>query len=716
MLTIALTAILGIFILNTANNSLVIDAPSGGEPSILYYGEKLDDLQMVVNAGYKGVRAYPAYGLIGTEETAIAITQADGNVTLNLKITDVSKTFAEGNETLSIIRKDAYYPVTVKNVYTSYKEQDIIAIHTEIVNDGETPIVLNRYFSGCMPIRVGNVWISSIYGTWANEGRVCTEPLTRGFKVIKNIDGTRNSHTSHAEVMISLDGKPRENSGRVIGAALAWPGNYLLEFQTDDTDYHRFLAGICPENAAYTLTPSETFTTPDLLFSFSDEGMSGISRNYHKWGRKYVLAHGNTPRKILLNSWEGVYFDINESGMEQMMNDISSMGGELFVMDDGWFGDKYPRRTDNSSLGDWVVDRKKLPHGIGSLVKTADKYGIKFGIWIEPEMTNNPSELYEKHPDWVLKAANRDLVYGRGRTQLVLDLCNPEVQDFVFGVVDNLLSENPKIDYIKWDSNMPISAHGSQYLKNQNHLNVEYWRGFRKVMDRVRAKYPDITIQCCASGGGRVNWGALKGFDEFWVSDNTDALQRIFMQWGTSYFFPAIAMGQHISAVPNHTVFRSTSMKFRVDVAMSGRLGMEIQPKNMSDSEKDFCRKAITDYKRIRPVVQFGDIYRLVSPDDGLGVASLMYVSSNKDSAVFYWYKLENMYDAHLPRIKMAGLDPSRQYKVTELNRIDLTPLPFEGQTFSGRFLMDNGLEIPYNHNVNYPDKCEWSSRVLLLE
>ena len=404
--------------------------------------------------------------------------------------------------------------------------------------------------------------------------------------------------------------------------------------------------------------------------------------------------------------------------MDQMMADIHSMGGELFVMDDGWFGKKYPRKTDNCALGDWVVDTNKLPDGIEGLLRDAKKNGVKFGIWIEPEMTNSVSELYEKHPDWIVKAPKRDAVLGRGGTQLVLDLANPKVQDFVFGVVDNLLTKYPEIAYIKWDANMPIMNHGSQYLPmaDQSHMYIAYHAGFAKVMDRIRAKYKDVVIQCCASGGGRANWGCLRGFDEFWVSDNTDALQRIYMQYGTSYFFPAIAMASHISAVPNHTVFRTTSLKYRIDVAMSGRLGMEIQPKNMTDEEKALCKKAISEYKQIRPVVQFGDLYRLVSPYDNQGLSSIMYVSEAKDKAVFYWWKLANFYNAHLPRVKMAGLDANKMYKVRELDVIDNKPLDCEGKSYSGKYLMEHGLEMPYTNEVDWGKKTDWSSRVLYLE
>ena len=552
-----------------------------------------------------------------------------------------------------------------------------------------------------------DVWISTLYGTWANEGRVNTEPLTRGWKVIRNIDGTRNSHTSHGEVMISLDGRPREDAGRVIGAALCWGGNYELRFQTNDSDYHHFFAGILPEHDNVVLAKGKSFVTPHLALSFSNQGLSGVSRNFHRWGRKYMLRHGDQERRILLNSWEGVYFDINEEGMKQMMDDIASMGGELFVMDDGWFGDKYPRNNDHTSLGDWTTDTRKLPDGIPGLVKAATERGIKFGIWVEPEMTNTVSELYEAHPDWIIKAANRDIVKGRGGTQVVLDMSKKEVQDFAFSVIDNVMKENPDIAYIKWDANAPISMDFS---------NIAYWQGFYAMVERVREAYPDLTIQDCASGGGRANWGVLPWFDEFWVSDNTDALQRVYMQWGTSYFFPAIAMASHISATPNHTVYRTTSLKYRIDVAMSGRLGMEIQPKNMTEQEKDICRKAIADYKRIRPIVQFGDIYRLVSPYDNRGFASLMYVAENKDKAVAYWWKIANFYDEHFPRLRFAGLDPERSYRVTELNRLDISPLAYEGKSFTGRFLMESGLEIPATNNVEWSLKSDWSSRVLLLE
>ena len=699
--------------ISTKTTDLVLSAPVGGDLKQLYYGSSLSATDLAaLDAVEIPHDAYPVYGLNCPAEVALAVKHSDGNMTLQMEVEAVS----EGGGETRITLKDKVYPFYVDVCYRTYDDSEVIEAWTEITNKEKGSVTLNQFSSAYLPIRRGDVWLSHLYGTWADETFLVEEPLTPGLQVIKNKDGVRNSHTDHAEVMISLDGAPKENSGRVIGAALCYWGNYKLRLETHDDEYHHFFAGINEENSAYTLAKGETFVTPVLALTYSDEGLSGVSRHFHRWARAHRLAHGDVPRKILLNSWEGVYFDINQEGMDQMMADIASMGGELFVMDDGWFGDKYPRNNDSSSLGDWVVDEDKLPEGIEGLLADAKKNGVRFGIWIEPEMANTTSELYEKHPEWALKAEGRDVVTGRGGTQVVLDLANPEVQDFAFDIVDNLMTKYPEIDYIKWDANMSTLGHGSQYLENQEHLYIEYHRGLEAVCQRIRAKYPDVTIQACASGGGRANYGLLPYFDEFWVSDNTDALQRVYMQWGTSYFFPAIAMASHISAAPNHQTFRTVPLKYRIDVAMSGRLGMEIQPRNMTGEERELCRKAIAEYKEIRPIVQFGDIYRLQSPFDKQGVASLMYVTPEKDRAVFYWWKTEEFVGQHLPRIPMAGLDPDKLYTVREINRIDNNPLPFEGKTFSGVYLMGSGLDLPYTHDVDYHKLNDYCSRVLLLE
>ena len=706
--------------ISTPNTSLVLDAVEYNPLKILYYGAKLSDADAnsLKDGGAINRDAYPVYGQYPQAEAALSVTHADGNRTTSVGVTGVSTSEEKsGAKVTTVSLKDHVYPLELKVNYRTYPGQDVIETWVDVTNGEKGTVTLNRFMSGYLPVRYGDVWLSSLYGTWADEANITEEPLPHGVRMIKNKDGVRNSHTAHAEVMLSLDGKPRENSGRVIGAALCYPGNYKIFIDTDDTDYHHLFAGINEENSEYHLKKGETFSTPELALTYSPEGLSGVSRNFHRWGRKYRLHAGDKERKVLLNSWEGVYFGINEPVMAGMMEDIASMGGELFVMDDGWFGDKYPRDVDNSSLGDWVVDTNKLPNGINGLLETARKNGVSFGIWIEPEASNTVSELYEKHPDWMIKAPKRDITQGRGGTQVDLDMSNPACQDFVFNLVDTLMTKYPAIDYIKWDANAPIMDHGSQYLSadDQSHLYIEYHRGLMKTLDRIREAHPDVTIQACASGGGRVNWGILPWFDEFWTSDNNDALQRVYMQWGTSYFFPAIAMASHISASPNHQTFRRIPTKFRADVAMSGRLGLEMQPRDMNDDDKAICRQAIADYKTIRPIVQFGDLYRLQSPYDNKGVASLMYVTPEKDDAVFFWWKIETFMGQQLPRIPMAGLDPDKMYTVHELNRIDNEPLPFEGKEFSGKFLMDNGLEMPLTYKVDYNKNTDYSSRVLRL-
>lgn len=706
---------------STFNTSLILQLDSAAAPALVYYGPavKGDLAQIAASAPEDGkTDAYPVFGNYPERESALSMTMPDGNMTLELVPAGEPKTEVDhnGNTVVSIPLADRHYPVAVTLNYRAFPKEDIIETWTEITNKGKKPVTLTRFDSGTIPFRSTDAWLTSLYGTWANEGRVNTEPLTPGMKIIQNKDGVRNSHTSHAEVMMSLDGKPRETSGRIIGAALVYGGNYRLRVSTDDHGRHQFFAGIHPEESAYRLMPGETFTTPLLALTFSDRGMGEASRNFHRWGRQYHIAHGTEVNPILLNSWEGVYFNIDEPTMAGMMQDIADMGGELFVMDDGWFG---RRDDDSSSLGDWEVDARKLPHGLKGLTDEAARKGVRFGIWIEPEMTNSNSELYKKHPDWVLKAPHRDIVEGRGGTQLVLDLSNPQVQDFIYNLVDTMLTNNPEIAYIKWDANAPVMQYGSQTLPadRQSELSIRFHRGLTSVLQRIREKYPDVAIQACASGGGRANYGLLDYTDEFWVSDNTDALQRLGAQWGTSLFFPAVTMGCHISAVPNHTTYRVVPLKFRCDVAMTGRLGMEIQPRDMSAEDRDFCRRVIETYKGVRDVVQLGDLYRLVSPFDNRGAVSLMYVSPAKDKAVYYWFRTNNDYSAPLvTRTPMEGLDPDASYKVTELNAIDQRPLASEGKVFTGKFLMDNGLEMRPNHDLPWGKKVDYCSRVLLLE
>ncbi len=687
------------YLVSTPNTSLLIKATPGETVKIQYYGSKIEnsDIQGIYDAGMVfNADSYPAFGLQTMGEKAIAATQPDGNMSLDLKIEQVKQYPTKDGEVTEILLKDKVYPFEIKQYYKAYQGTDIISTWIEIMNNGKKSVTLYRFVSAYLPVQRGDNWLTHFHGHWGAENMLEEEKLTNGQKVISNKDGMVNTETDNPSFMLSIDGKPQEEYGHILGGTLAWTGNYLLKMDITNTKLN-IIAGINEENSHYKLESKETFKTPEFAMTYSTSGKGGVSRAFHRWARMYKLSHGNVERDILLNSWEGVYFKVNQEGMDQMMKSFSALGGELFVMDDGWFGNKYSRDRGDSSLGDWTVNKKKLPLGIEGLIASAKKHKIKFGLWIEPEMSNTKSELFEKHPEWILQCKNRPLSTGRGGTQIVLDLTNPEVQDFVFSVIDNLMTHYPEIAYMKWDANSCMLDYGSPYLpkEKQSHLYIEYHRGLNKVLERIRAKYPQLILQACAGGGGRINYGILPYFDEFWTSDDTDALQRVYLQWGVSCFYPAIAMVAHVSADKNHQTGRYLPLKFRFDVAMSGRLGMEMQPEDMTEADKEFTQRAIQAYKGIRPIVQFGDLYRLISPYENKGVASLMYVAPEKDRAVFYAYKMNHFINMTIPNVKMNGLDPQKKYQL-----IDLTPLSknkpcsLHNKIISGKILMEKGIAL----------------------
>jgi alpha-galactosidase len=684
----------------TPHMQMLLSANEGEDLRMAYFGARTATLQQLRDAGDDlNFPALPAFGTVDMIHLpAIQVQHANGDQNLELTVSDYSQT-ADGNAVVhTVTMKDKLQPVTVRLFYKAYKNVDVIETWTEIEHQEKKAITLKRYDSGHLTLRRADVWLTHLHGDWAAETDITQEPLTRGLQVIRNSDGARNAHLDAPEVMLSLDGKPEENSGRTIGAALCWSGNFEIRINTTTKHEHHLYAGIDVQASQYLLEPKQVFATPHLALSYSEEGMGGVSRNFHRWARTCGMLHrGMQTGDILLNSWEGLYFDINEERMLQMMDDIAKLGGELFVMDDGWFGDKYQRNNDSSTLGDWCVDKKKLPGGLKTLVDAAKRQGIKFGIWIEPEAVNTQSELFEKHPEWALQTKGRELKLGRGGTQLVLDMTNPDVQDFAFSIVDDLLTNYPEIAYIKWDANASIQNVGSLYLPmaKQSNLYVDYHLGLLKVLKRIREKYPQVVIQDCASGGGRANYGLLPYFDEFWVSDNTDALQRVYIQWGTSLFFPANAMAAHINHCPYwNTGGRVIPIKFRCDVAMSGRLGIELQPKDMTDEERRQVETCFKDYKELRTTVQTGDLYRLISPYDKKGVAALMYVLD--EQACLFVYKTDNYYNQPLPRVRLAGLNPDKTYTLVEKNvRVNQQPCALSGKQFTGRFLMDVGIEVP---------------------
>lgn len=525
------------------------------------------------------------------------------------------------------------------------------------------------------------------------------QELSPGMKVIDSKLGVRTHQYTHPCFLLGLQQPVQELSGEVIGGTLAWPGSFRFTFEVNNDGKLRVLSGINPYGSAYTLGKNETFTTPGFLFTYSKNGVQPVSQKFHRWARKYGIKNGDKDRDILLNNWEATYFDFDEEKLVRIIDDASQMGFELFLLDDGWFGNKHPRNGDTQGLGDWQTNREKLPNGIPFLINECKKRGLKFGIWVEPEMVNPKSELYEKHPDWVIAQPHRERTVQRN--QLILDLSNPEVQKFVYDVVDRILVENPGIDYVKWDCNRFVGNPGSSWLPadKQSHLWIDYSNALLKIMEKVSHKYPDATFMACSGGGGRIDYGSMRHFDEYWISDNNDPLQRIFTQWGTQYFFPAIGLASHVSVSPNHISGRSTPLKYRFDVALAGKLGMDLQPSQMTEEEKVFSKSAIALYKEIRSTVLHGDLYRLLSPYESNRTA-YMYVAQDKSEAIVFNFLVRKEIKSNTRTIYLQGLDPEQQYSVEEVNRVSSwsRSAAYKDKLFSGEYLMTVGMTFPmYN-------------------
>ncbi|MDR1336284.1 MAG: alpha-galactosidase, partial [Tannerella sp.] len=436
--------------------------------------------------------------------------------------------------------------------------------------------------------------------------------------------------------------------------------------------------------------------TPSFLFAYSREGAGKITRNFHRWARKYGIKNGGKERSILLNNWEATYFDFDEAKLTKIIDDAAKMGFELFLLDDGWFANKYPRNSDDAGLGDWQTNTRKLPDGIPGLIRECRKRNIRFGIWIEPEMVNPKSELYETHPDWVIAQPHRERTLQRN--QLILDLNNPDVRKFVFNTVDRILQENPGIEYVKWDCNRYVLHPGSSSLPadKQSHLFFDYAAHLLDILKKISDKYPDITFMACSGGGGRIDYGSMRYFDEYWISDSNDPLQRLITQWGSQYFFPTVGLASHVSASPNHISGRSMSLKCRFDIAMAAKLGMDLQPSQMTEKEYAFSRNAIRTYKEIRHTILTGDLYRLLSPYKNNRTA-YMYVSDSRREAIVFNFLIRKEVYPKPATVVLQGLDPGKKYTLKEINKDPDSQSRFtkyEGKTFSGEYLMTVGLNF----------------------
>ena len=703
--------------IKTTSLSLILKNEKNNKLTFQYFGEKFNNETPLLEKN-KQIKAslypldneaYPGFGADVIRESALKVIHFDGNQTTELAVINVLQENIDKNIIRTTIKmKDRYYDFFVDIIYNAYQTENVITQEVKISNQEKSVITLENFYSSYLPIFSNQYYLTQFNGSWAAEMHVSESSLTRGTKVIESVKGIRTTLSENPSFLLSLKTPAQANSGEVIIGALAWSGNYKINFEIEENFQLNISAGINPFASNYKLSNNQSFTTPQMIWTYSNTGYGQASRNMHDWARKYALYNGEKSNAIALNNWEGVGFDFTESVILKMIDDASTLGVELFVLDDGWFGNTYPRNNERAGLGDWQENIKKLPHGLKGLADHAAKKGLRFGIWIEPEMVNPQSELAKTKPNWIVKSKNREMPLMR--SQLVLDLTNPEVQDFVFQTFKEVVSKSPNISYVKWDSNRHINNFGSEYLtdSNQSHFWIDYTNGLYAIYERIRKEFPTIEIQDCSSGGGRLDYGALKYHDEFWTSDDTDPFERIFIQFGTSLIFPAQAMSAHVTNSPNKTTDIASSLKFRFDVAMMGRLGLELQPKELTAYELEFSKKAIETYKGIRDIIQLGDLYPLISPYQSGGWASQMYVTKNKAQAVFFAFSMEYHSKIVMNDIKLQGLDPTKQYQVKEINKNGVSRFWGDGKIFSGDYLMKVGV------NTNISKRGE--SVVLLLE
>ena len=687
--------------ISTDNTDLILQVGDNGRLYQTYLGEKLlneadiHQFKWDIHAGSDGSisqRGWEVYSGSGNEdyfEPAVAITHNDGkNSTYLYYVSSTTKSVDGGTQTTINLRDDQY-PVDVTLHYVAYPKENVIKTWSEIRHQEKKPIILSTYASTMLYFNRPSYYLTEFSSDWACEARMSSQKLEFGKKVIDTKLGSRAAMHTHPFFEIGLDQPVNERQGEVLMGTLGWTGNFRFIFEVDNAGNLRVIPGINPYASNYELKKDEVFTTPEFIFTLSYNGASQGSRNLHEWARNYSLKDGKGSRLTLLNNWENTGFDFDQEKLAGLMKEAKHLGVDMFLLDDGWFANKYPRKDDKAGLGDWEVTHAKLPGGIPALVDAAEEAGVKFGIWIEPEMVNPKSELFEKHPDWAIHDENRKIYYYRN--QLVLDLSNPKVQDYVYGVVENIMKENPEIAFFKWDCNSPITNIYSPYLKEkQGQLYIDHVRGVYNVLKRVRENYPNVPMMLCSGGGARCDYEALKYFTEFWCSDNTDPVERVYIQWGFSQFFPAKAMCAHVTSWN-----KATTVKFRTDVASMCKLGFDIGLKDLSADELEYCQTAVANWKRLQPAIMDGDQYRLVSPYETNHMA-VNYVTKDCNKAVLFAYDVHPRFQEKLMPVKLQGLDPHKSYKVEEINLMPDTKSTLEanGKVFSGDYLMKVGLNV----------------------
>lgn len=708
---------LGVFHLQSDRSSYVIELVRGVYPAHAYWGRRIRDnrvgnlLERRGRASFSPTpfredasfsldslpQEYPGYGSGDFRQPAYQVQLANGTTVTEAeyvrhriysgkpKLEGLPAVYTEQDaeaDTLELELFDRASGLTIYLSYTVMNAFDAITRSVSFRNDSKENITLLRAMSASVDMNHSRYDLLHLHGAWARERHVQRRRLSPGMQGIESRRGS-SSHNHNPFLALLSEGAGEEH-GEVYGFSLVYSGSFSAQVEVDQYETARVTMGLNPFDFSWLLEPGQSFQTPEAVMVFSAEGLGGMSRRYHKMYRTR-LSRGqfrDATRPVLVNNWEATYFNFNADKIEQIASAGRDLGIELFVLDDGWFG---KRNDDTTSLGDWVVDKNKLPEGLEDLVKRVRNLDMQFGLWFEPEMISPDSDLYRQHPDWCLHVEGRRRT--EGRQQLILDFSREEVGDAVADMLRSILQSAP-ITYVKWDMNRNMTEIGSAALppERQRETAHRYMLGLYRVMEQLTTEFPHILFESCSGGGGRYDPGMLYYMPQTWTSDNSDAVSRLKIQYGTSLVYPLSSMGAHVSAVPNHQVFRNTSLRTRGHAAMSGNFGYELDLTAFSEQEKEEVREQVKLYKEIRHLVQFGDFYRLRNPFEG-NEAAWTIVSEDRSEAVLYYFRILSEANEPIVWLRTAGLDPEGDYRCVE-----------DGNIYGGDRLMNAGLAIPAMH------------------
>ncbi len=681
-----------IFKLRAGNTDYVLKVAPGEYLAHVYFGKKVPDEDLTyllrldenpftpeTNNRDKGTYMdtlpfeYPCFGLGDYREAAFKILDSDGMSTCDLrykshkiykgkpKLKGLPATFAteeSGCETLEVVMEDKHAGLEATLIYTAFDKLDVITRSVSVKNVGEKPCYLTRVYSTCVDFDTDSFDMITLNGSWARERAVERCRLHHGKQSIDSMRG-ESSHQNNPFVALCQH-KADEDSGEVYGFNFVYSGNFIAEAEVNQHKKTRFVMGINDMDFSWLLESGEEFIAPEVVMVYSDEGLGKMSRTFHDLYRNNLIRgeYKDKRRPILINNWEATYFNFNTQKLIDIAKEASKLGIEMLVMDDGWFGH---RDSDNSSLGDWFVYEKKLEGGLKYLVDEVNKLGMKFGIWFEPEMISPDSELYKAHPDWAIQVKGRELTLSR--EQYVLDYSRQDVRDYVFGMMKNIL-DSANIEYIKWDMNRQLTEVGSNALpaNRQRELWHRYVLGVYELMDRITTAYPHILLENCSGGGARFDPGMLYYSPQIWCSDDTDAIERLKIQYGTSMCYPCSAMGAHVSDCPNHTVGRNTPFSTRGHVAMVGTFGYELDVTRIPQQDRDAIPGQIKEFNKYNKLVRTGDQYRIGNMFEDNTWDSWMFVAKDKSEALFEFIQVMGRPNYRSRRIKLKGLDPDRYY------------------------------------------------------